>query len=396
MRFSVAFLALAALLFGTPVSAQEASEYRGDAEAIVSEINANYAYLDRLPEGRFAPTEKLRGEAANVSDKRTLLKYAERVLMLLADHHVITGSSFADSWAVVPSYSDLWIERSGGAFRITSVRRGSPAALAGITADATLTAIGDTPIDKAVDGFWRDLGVTGPIDDRQASFAARILAAGRRNGPRSLGVANPRVPVRTLTLASLYGAATTADGPPITVSDADGVVTIRFNNSLGDQATIAAFDTAMANMPANARVRIDLRDTPSGGNTSVARGILGWFVTRPTAYQVHNLPAELRETGIERQWIEQVLPRKDKHWRSSVSILVGRWTGSMGEGLAVAFDAIGMQVYGEHMAGLLGAVYDMTLPNSGLLFKLPVERLSAPNGKPREDFVPRPMAELPD
>ena len=39
---------------------------------------------------------------------------------------------------------------------------------------------------------------------------------------------------------------------------------------------------------------IDLRDTASGGNTTMARAVLGWFVTRPTFYQVHNLPAEER------------------------------------------------------------------------------------------------------
>ncbi len=86
-------------------------------------------------------------------------------------------------------------------------------------------------------------------------------------------------------------------------------IRVRFNDSLGSDATIAAFDAAMASAVAGERTIIDLRDTPSGGNTVVARAILGWFVDAPMPYQIHNLPREMRQTGIARQWIEEVLPR---------------------------------------------------------------------------------------
>ena len=73
--------------------------------------------------------------------------------------------------------------------------------------------------------------------------------------------------------------------------------------------TIAAFDRAMARTKPGQPIVIDLTDTASGGNTTIARAILGWFVDKPTFYQVHNLPAEERRTGVARQWAEQVLPR---------------------------------------------------------------------------------------
>jgi len=60
----------------------------------------------------------------------------------------------------------------------------------------------------------------------------------------------------------------------------------------------------------------------------------------------------------------------------------------MGEGLAVGFDAIGARVTGDPMAGLLGAIFDHPLPGSGLVIKLPTERLYAVDGTPRESFVP--------
>jgi carboxyl-terminal processing protease len=163
---------------------------------------------------------------------------------------------------------------------------------------------------------------------------------------------------------------------------------IKTNNSLGDQATIAAFDKVMAALPRAAPVVVDLTDTPSGGNTSVARAIMGWFVDRPRSYQLHQLPAEQRETTIARQWIEQVLPRPGKHHATLPLVRVGRWTGSMGEGIAVGFAAFGARVEGSRMAQLKGAVYDFALPSSGLVVKLPAERLYTVSGQPREAFVP--------
>jgi carboxyl-terminal processing protease len=61
----------------------------------------------------------------------------------------------------------------------------------------------------------------------------------------------------------------------------------------------------------------------------------------------------------------------------------------MGEGLAIAFDAIGADVRGDPMAGLLGAIVDYPLGHSGLVVKLPTERLYAVDGTPREAFAPR-------
>ena len=145
----------------------------------------------------------------------------------------------------------------------------------------------------------------------------------------------------------------------------------------------------MAGLPTKAAaVTIDLTDTPSGGNTSVARAIMGWFVDRARSYQVHQLPSEERETGIKRQWIEQVLPRAGKYHATLPVVRVGRWTGSMGEGLAIGFAALGALVEGTPMAGLKGAVYDFALPSSGLIVKLPAERLYTVWGLPREKFGP--------
>lgn len=376
---------LTVVAMGAQAPAQApAVDYAGDAKALDKLIAENYAYEDHWPSGVLPDSPVLAAERAAVHDRNSLLHYAEDRIASLADHHAITGSSFKDSWAIIPTFADLWVERRGREYVIDAVREASPAAPVRIEVGDRLVAVGGVPTEHAVANFWQALGLK--VTSERANYAARVLAAGRRDRPRELTISR-RGEIQHITLPTLY--APQSDRPAITVTGA----TIRFNNSLGDQGTVAAFDKAMAAVPANARVILDLTDTPSGGNTSVARAIMGWFVDRPRSYQVHRLPIEERQTGIPRQWIEQVLPRAGKHHRVLPFVRVGRWTGSMGEGLAIGFAALGARVEGTRMAQLKGAVYDFSLPSSGLVVKFPVERLYTVSGQPREDFVPRRLGE---
>lgn len=382
---------LATLLLAVVARAGEDISFRQDALAIEAIIAEHYAYLDRFPGQTVPLTAKLRKEAGEVKDRRSLIRFAERALLTLADHHAITGSALSESWAVVPSYSDVWIERRGGRYVVEAVKSQSPAQTAGVKPGDQLVAVGGVPVTEAIRAFWQDLGFeAADITDLRAGFAARVLAAGRRDRARVLAVQGEGGQIRHVELPSLYAAR--QERSPVSAETEGKSLVLRIQDALGDERTIAAFDTAMEGVRPGQPVVIDLTDTPSGGNTVVARAIMGWFVDKPTAYQMHNLPGEERRTGIPRQWIEQVLPRPGKYHNGPVSVRVGRWTGSMGEGLAIGLAALGAEVTGDRMAGLLGAIYDFALPETGLVIKLPAERLMAVDGTPRERFAPRKAA----
>ena len=382
--------ALIALAAGSFAVAQDhgttlaPADYVADAREVGDLIKANYAYLDDLPGGTVPTSPMLSAERDAVHDHDSLLHYAEDLITGLADHHALTGSSFKDDWAIVPTYADLWIVHRGDAYVIDAVKSGSPAERAGIRSGERLAEVDGVAAPAAVAGFWARLGLK-PVGER-AAYAARVLAAGRRDQARHLTIASANGGDRAVTLASLY--TDQPERPPISILPSKhGATVIRFNNALGDQATISAFDSAMAAIPSRATVTLDLTDTPSGGNTSVARAIMGWFVTRPMPYQRHTLPSEERETGIARQWVEEVLPRAGKYHPGPVSVRVGRWTGSLGEGLAIGFLALGKPVCGGAMAGLKGAVYDFDLTKSHLRVKFPAERLYSVGGQAREKAV---------
>ncbi len=387
------FIALVLACCSAHASAAATLDFAAAAQNLDAQVTQFYAYLEKLPDGALPRSAILDAKRAAVRDEDSLLRYAEDRLMSLADHHAITGSAFADSWAVVPTYADLWIVRHDNAFWIDAVREGSPSELSGVKAGGRLIAVDGVPIGDAVEDFWTRLGLA--VTPQRAEYTARVLAAGRRDRNRKLTIVEQSGNVRQLTLVSLYQLS--PDQPPLTVTSHGGCTIVRLNNSLGNDLTISAFDAAMQRLPSTEALVIDLRDTPSGGNTTIARAVMGWFVASAKSYQIHNRPVEERDTGIARQWIEQVLPRRPAPKAVLPTVWVGRWTGSMGEGLAIGFAALGAEVRGTRMAGLNGSVEELPIGPTRLTVKIPTERLMTVEGLPRENYQPKaqPLACLP-
>jgi carboxyl-terminal processing protease len=171
---------------------------------------------------------------------------------------------------------------------------------------------------------------------------------------------------------------------------------VRFNNSLGDQKTVEAIDTALEQLRSTRGLVLDLRDVPSGGDSSVALGIMGRFVQTMQPYQRHRIP-RYGQPDVERNWIEMVAPRGPFPYKAPVVVLVDHWTGSMGEGMAIGFDAMHRAVVvGTTMAHLAGAVSDFRLPQTGIDVAFATEQLYHVNGTPRQDWIPPILVEKTD
>jgi carboxyl-terminal processing protease len=162
---------------------------------------------------------------------------------------------------------------------------------------------------------------------------------------------------------------------------------IRIENSLGETDTVKAFDDALEGLKNAKALVLDLRNTPSGGSTDVGEPLLGRFIRRGSAYQRVFDPGPGRSYP-KGSWLKIVQPRG--HYVSAkLVVLVDHWTGSMGEGIAVGFDALHRaSIVGTAMARLRGGTGEFTLPNLKLAVHLPVERLYQVNGAPRETFTP--------
>ncbi|MGV3540291.1 MAG: S41 family peptidase, partial [Rufibacter sp.] len=239
------------------------------------------------------------------------------------------------------------------------------------------------------------LGKRLKAEDMEAkNYALRTLLAGNHMQPRKITV-REKGQLRTFSpdepkmLLENIQYATKVEGRNL-----KGIGYIKINNCLFDNNLIPAFDSVLNSLSNTKALILDLRETPSGGNTTVARAILGRFITKDQFYQKHELPAEERQYGVKRSWVEMASQR-GKTYDKPLVVLVSHWTGSVGEGITIAFD--GMQratTMGTKMAGLRGAMYTYQMPYTKIRFSFPVEKLYHVNGTPRENYRPNVLVDL--
>jgi carboxyl-terminal processing protease len=367
--------------------AQTSDDFRQDFEDLWRAVGSRYAYLDAKATAWADVPRLYANDLQGVTTRREFVSFLETVIDELYDPHAQLTANLSTSRRLVPSGTDVWAEWRDGNATIVDVRAASDAEKAGIAPNDVVINIDGVPIAEAVEarlGRSYFHALAGARD-----WALRSVLAGRHNQPRLLRIRHGHA-IREVELAAPDQARALGTEPLTMSRIAPGIGYIRFNDSLGDKSCIAAFDRALGELRDSRGLIIDLRDTPSGGNTVVARGILGRFVAREMPYQKHVLPSEERDTGVRRSWLELVSPRGEFTYSRPVAVLVGHWTGSMGEGLAIGFDATGAgTVVGTAMAGLLGATNHIVLPRSGIGLNLPVEKLFHVNGTPREAFKPK-------
>ena len=344
-----------------------------------------YAYLERddlSVDDQLAHSRELALEAR---DARALRSILHRTSFAFTDPHFLVGPFEGSDPNVIPTSSDLVIALHDDAFVVADVRADSAADEAGIRPGWQLLAVDGRTVDEAIEEIWG--GVVLARTPRQRAYAATLAANGRQKGLRSLEL---RVDGKSRTFElpnPRTFAETVARRPPLRAEIRDGLGIIRFENSLGRLETIVAFDQAIESM-ANVEVLVlDLRNTPSGGNTDVARAVIGHFVTDTRPYQVHEIPAVERRTGVPRRFVEQVKPRAPHH-PGRVVVVGGRWTGSMGEGLVIGMHAAaGTRTFASDMGDLLGALHGFDLELSGARLEIGGESLFHVDGTPREHFV---------
>ena len=164
---------------------------------------------------------------------------------------------------------------------------------------------------------------------------------------------------------------------------------IRINNSLGNNLLIEEFDQALNELIETKGLIIDLRNTNNGGNSYVAKGIMSRFISKELPYQKHQfIESYDNQPKIIRSWLELVSPRGQQYTKPLI-VLVGRWTGSMGEGIAVGFDGMERaEIIGTEMKRLAGSDFDFRFKNQNYGYKVILQKLFHINGTPREKYLP--------
>ncbi|XUU59703.1 S41 family peptidase [Erythrobacter sp. HA6-11] len=352
-------------------------------------LRGKYAYIERDDldvEGQLARSREIAAQARNHAEFRRIIHQTALTFM---DPHLIVGPFTDDDYAIIMTSADLDVKFDQERLFISDVRAGSPAYAAGLrSGDEVLMIDGAMPDEAARLPFGDVLPEPSPA---QLDYGATLAVNGKRGSARNLKVRGMQGKTRAVELVgtSEY-ARSLRDRDPVSTRrlGTDGEVgVIRINNSLGNNDTIHAFDAAMENLGGARAIVLDLRDTPSGGNTEVARSIIGHFISEIRPYQVHVIPAFEREFTVPRRFVEYVHPRYPR-FTGSVFVLHGRWTGSMGEGIVIGMDAAtDAMTIGSDMGDLLGGLWNWDLEKSEARVDLGGEALFHVDGTPREDYV---------
>lgn len=391
IRLIVPFAGLL-LTLATPSYAQVASKPTTPFDAVAAWssfeklLHQQYGYFDRPGIDGNAILSAFTDRAKAARTDKEFINTLQLVSHNFADPHFIVGPFDLDDWAIIPTSSDLFGSYDGTSFRIEDVRAGGDALAKGVQPGMVVLRIdGQTPRAAIEEITGRPFTTLSSI---QIGFAFNVALAGHRRRARTVEV-TVRGRQRTIALtATSDQAKRVEDGPLLDVERQGTLGIIRINNSLGKQALIAQFAQALGSLADTSTLLIDLRNTPSGGNTSVARGIMGHFVDHDRPYQVHVIPYETRVLGPTRKFMEFVAPH-GLRYRGKVYVAGGRWTGSMGEGLMIGFDAIGATTVGSDLAHLLGALSNETIDGSAAKVDVGTEQLFTVSGLPREAYHPQ-------
>jgi C-terminal processing protease CtpA/Prc len=352
-----------------------------DLNEILEGISKNYIYLTDKNVKLNCVREYYRSKIATIKTDEDVVLFFEYLLNEFYDSHLTLNTNRKSSYRL---YSPVYITYRNGKSVISNVWQTQVENLDQEIIGSEVHKINGIEFEQAINDFPTHCHDKKSEEVRE--WIGNKILAGRYDQPR------------VLTLKRKDGSYTDFDLDNLKIKSSERLLTteringigyIRIHNSLGDNELIAEFDKSLDSLFDTQGLIIDLRNTVDGGNSYVARGIMGRFIDRRHSYQMH-WRIEKYENGpaIERSWTEYVSPRLAPY-KKPLIILVGRWTGSMGEGLAIGFDGMGRaDIIGSEMERLAGSINGFSLKNQTFGYRVSVEKLYHLNGMPREKYVP--------
>jgi C-terminal processing protease CtpA/Prc len=357
------------------------TKYEKDFSEFWNDIHDNYAYFDQQPFHWEKVKAIYQPQVKEIGNDKDFIRLMEKVVHEFHNGHISLNTNLSTSNRMIPAGQDLFVQKRNDKFYITDIRKGFGADLSGLKMGDEVVLFNGKKIPEQMKPFLPNY--TTIHTEAMEQYAINMLFAGTHIVKRAITIHQNGNPIHFYPDSFQRNK---------TVSLIDTKILnkttayLKINNALGDFKTIEAFDKAIDEFLQYKNLVIDLTETPNGGNTTVARSLLGRFVTKAMPYQQHELDEIAFQT--KRMWVEYVIPRKTP-FKGKVFVIVGHWTGSMGEGIAIGFDGLKKaKIIGTEMAKLLGAVDRFTMSETKIGFQFPTERLYHINGTPREKYKP--------
>ncbi len=357
-------------------------------------IKEDYAYFHIKQTDWNKVKEIYSSKLKTVKSKDDFISFLESVIAELYDPHFYLTTNLPSSFQLAPTGIDMWVEWIDGKAIITEIKKNSLAEKAGLRPGMEIIEVNHTSIGDLVSTILPQ-SLTKQ-DSAAKNWALRSAIGGDRISKRLIKIYyKNKTTIYTLDPVDTKNKnkATIEYG---TINNSIGY--IQFNNSLGNTKTIIEFDQALEALKNTKGLILDLRNTPSGGNTIVAKGIIGRLIDKELPYQRSMYPEDPMDSlqlHIKDVEYDVIAPRGTFTYTQPIVVLVDHWTASMGEGIAIGMDGIKRAtIVGTKMAELVGAIEHIDLPRTKIGVNYPYLQLYHLNGTPRENFIPSVFIDL--
>ncbi len=359
------------------------NEITEDINEILIDIKDNYIYLNEKDIDLNCIKEKYTEKIDLIKSEEEIVLFFEYLLDEFYDSHITLNTNRKSSFRL---NSPIHSKTESGKTIITNVWQNQIENLTENIIGAEILKFNGKEFNKVIDQFPTECNNKNNKLVRE--WIGNKILSGRYNEPRNLELKLLNGDFIELNLDNLIIKKHNSLLSFHQTDDNIGIITI--NNSLGNNALITEFDKALNSLENTKGLIIDLRNTVSGGNSYVARGIMSKFIDKDLPYQKHQTIDESwdNQPKVKRSWVEYVSPR-GKRYKKPIVILVGKWTGSMGEGLAIGFEGMNRaEIVGTEMEQLAGAISNFGFKHQNFGFQLSQEKLYHINGTPREKYIP--------
>jgi len=352
-----------------------------DLNDIIQNIESQYAYLDDKKIDIECIKEKYERKIDELKTKSEVILLFEYLLNEFYDSHISLSTNIRESYRLS---SPIYIEIEKGKAIVKNIWQTQIENLDTNILGAEILEFNQVKFNNKIDDF--PAFCNDKTDIKIRNWIANKVISGKYSEPRILTL---KLKNGNKTKFDIDKLKRINEQTLLSTETKNGIGIIRINNSLGNNQLIEIFDETLNSLFETKGLIIDLRNTNNGGNTYVAKGIMSRFIDKELPYQKHQyIESYDNQPKIVRSWLELVSPRSNQYTKPVV-ILVGRWTGSMGEGIAVGFDGMKRaEIVGTEMKRLAGSDFDFKFNNQNFGYKLILQRLYHINGTPREKYVP--------
>lgn len=370
MKKNIIYIVLFLSLKG--FSQSEDSVYDGVVE-MVTNLEENYIYLDDKITNIDCVSNYYGNKAKSIKTNNEIVLLFENLLNEFYDSHIHLNTNIQSSFRL---YSPIYAQWNNNKLTISEFWIKKYHGLDHNILNAEIILFNDKPMNYWIDNF--PMYCANKQNKEVKEWLANKVIAGTYDKPRVLDLILDNGEKIKLDLDDL----STRKSPNIAkLSFKDNYAIISIENSLGNPKLSHWINENIDTISESKGYIIDLRNTVDGGNTTVAKSILRHFSNEMKVYQKHQ--------NKTTQWVE-FTDAKLPHLSNPTIALVGRWTGSMGEGMAVGLEAISnTKVVGTEMERLAGAVESYKVLGQGFSYTISTEKIYHSNGTPREEYVPK-------